>query len=259
MTPGLVDRVLARLDVGGIRADHAGLIALYGAWCERVPFDNVRKLVHLGEGRSAPLPGSSSTDFFDAWLATGAGGTCWAGNGALYELCRALGFAAERVLATMLTRPDQPPNHGSVLVYLEGERFIVDASILSGTPLLLSPSVGLPRIELANGTYTIVWRTPRAPEGFPCRIDRIGITDAEHDAFHQATATWGPFNYAVSARVNRNGLAIAYYGGQRFAFQPDGSVASGPIDRNRFLVDEMHIAAELVARVPPDRELPPAP
>ena len=36
-----------------------GLCALYGAWCQRVPFDNVRKLIHVRAGENGPLPGST--------------------------------------------------------------------------------------------------------------------------------------------------------------------------------------------------------
>jgi hypothetical protein len=61
-----------------------GLRALYAAWCRKVPFDNVRKLIHIHHHDPAPLPGDDATDFFEAWLTYGTGGTCWAGNGALY-------------------------------------------------------------------------------------------------------------------------------------------------------------------------------
>ena len=93
LEPALVDAILERLGVARpIAVDLDGLARLYAAWCQAVPFDNVQKLVHLASGAGAPLPGSTATDFFTAWLATGAGGTCWAGNGALHDLCAALGF-----------------------------------------------------------------------------------------------------------------------------------------------------------------------
>ena len=254
----LVDRVLARLGVPSVPTDFGGLSRLYHAWCEAVPFDNILKLIHLAEGR--PLPGATATAFFEDWLATNAGGTCWAGNGALHDLLQTLGFQTERVAATMLSTPDTPPsNHGSVLVHLDGERFITDASILSGTPLRLAPSTGLPRVEAHGDTFLIVWRTPRAPNGFPCRIDHIGLTAADFDAFHQRTAPWSPFNYAITARRNFDRSPVAFAAGKRFAFLPNDEIAISERSREQFLIDELHIAPALVARIPPDRETPPRP
>ena len=265
LAAALVDRVLHRLGLDPVTADRDGLARLYAAWCAHVPFDNVHKLVHLTEAPPGPLPGSTAEGFFTAWLATSAGGTCWSGNGALFSLCEALGFRVERVAATMMARPDaEPSNHGSVVVHLDDERWIADASILSVVPLRLAHDASgrLPRIEQRGDSSVIVWRSPRAPAGFDCRIDRIGITADEWDAFHQRTARWGPFNYAVSARSVRGDRAIGYVGGQRFALGEDGALATEPRDRagrDRLLVEELGMAPELVARLPEDREMPPEP
>ena len=81
-----VAAVLDRLGVETSRPDLVGLHAVYAAWCGAVPFDNVLKMIYLAEGRTGPLPGSTAESFFEAWLACGVGGTCWAGNGALHDL-----------------------------------------------------------------------------------------------------------------------------------------------------------------------------
>ncbi len=95
LAPALVERVLAKLGLAAApRADLGGLAALYAAWCRSVPFDNVRKLIHVRAAYPAPLPGDTPEDFFDAWLAHGTGGTCWAGNGALCALLESPGFRA---------------------------------------------------------------------------------------------------------------------------------------------------------------------
>ncbi len=268
----LLAEVLRRLGVDRPESpDLAGLTRIYAAWCEQVPFDNVLKIVHLAEGRSNPLPGSSAADFFTSWLATGAGGTCWAGNGALHDLLARLAYSVERAAATMLVTPDVPPsNHGSVIVAIGDERYVVDASILMGVPLRL-PRPGelpepapnaLPRTELRGNTYFIVWPNPRHPDGLPCRFDRIGVDAAEWDALHQRTGIWSPFNYAVNARANRGAHAIGLANGHRFAFEADGTFSQAPRDRagrERFLTEELGLDPELVARLPDDRPLPPAP
>lgn len=89
---GLADRPTPTLD---------GLQRLYAAWCRKVPFDNVRKLIHLHSHSPGPLPGDDPAEFLTAWLAYGTGGTCWAGNGALHAVLVSLGFDAARGMGTM--------------------------------------------------------------------------------------------------------------------------------------------------------------
>jgi N-hydroxyarylamine O-acetyltransferase len=263
-----VPAVLARLGVERPSLDLDGLRSLYGAWCRSVPFDNTRKLIHLFEGLEGPLPGSTTEDFFDAWLRLGTGGTCWAGNGALHDLLEALGFDVDRGIATMLMRRDAPsPNHGTVIVTVEGRRYITDASILSGEPLSLledgevAKPGPLPRLAWVDGKPAVMWRMVRAPEGFPCRIERIGAAADEFDERHRRTRAWSPFNYMLTARLMRGGTSVGIEAGRRFVISEPGLDAS-PIEgeeRARYLADELGIAPEVAARVPPDRPVPPRP
>lgn len=263
MDPALVRAVLDRLGLPAPSLDLPGLERLYAAWGERVPFDNVQKLLHLSQGRRGPLPGSSATAFFEPWLAHRTGGTCWAGNGALHDLLLALGFEVERAAATMMASPDQAgPNHGSVVVHLAGERWIADASILSGRPLRiprpderLDPSAPLPRVERMGERFAVMWRTLRAPLGFACRFERIGLGAAEWDALHQRTAAGGPFNSALSARLNRGAVSLGYGAGLRFELDAAGGLVTEPRDRagrDRFLVEELGMTAALVSALPDD-------
>lgn len=267
---GLVDAVLLQLGLAAAPAiDLGGLRNLYRAWCEKVPFDNVLKILHLTESWPGPLPGSTAIDFFRSWIEYRTGGTCWAGNGALYELVCELGFRAERASATMMSSPDTPgPNHGTVIVSLDDGRYVVDASILSGEPLRLpddgepADSTALPRVDVVGGTPTIVWRTLRAPDGFPCRIERVGVSGDEWHALHQRTAVWSPFNFALSARLNRGQDVLGFGLGQRFTFAGGGALSATPADRDereRFLVADLGIDPMITARLPEDRPLTPAP
>lgn len=258
-----VAAVLDRLGIEAPARDLDGLRAVYAAWCGAVPFDNTLKLIHLAEGRTWPLPGSSAERFFDSWLEHGTGGTCWSGNGALHDLLEALGFDVARAIATMLSSPGAVgPNHGSVIVTVEGERWIADASILSGTPIRI-PSPGqeaedgaLPRFAWLEDQPAVVWCAPRAPDGFPCRIDRIGAEPAEWDALHQRTVDWGPFNHQLNARVLRDEITLAVALGQRFTFGPNGALSASELDRDgrvRFLVEEVGVSEVVARRVPDDR------
>jgi arylamine N-acetyltransferase len=102
----VLERVLSRLGLADRPAPTLdGFHTLYAAWCRKVPFDNVRKLIHVHHHGRGRLPGDDATDFFEAWLAYGTGGTCWAGNGALHALLVSLGFDASRGMGTMRADP----------------------------------------------------------------------------------------------------------------------------------------------------------
>jgi N-hydroxyarylamine O-acetyltransferase len=266
----LVHAVIERFGIGRPEPDLQGLRSLYAAWCGSVPHENTRKLIHLGAGLGPPLPGSTAEDFFDGWLADGTGGTCWAANGALHDLLAALGFGVERAIATMLSAPDVAgPNHGSVVVEVAGERWVADASILSGEPIRI-PRGGttpaedspLPRFERLDGKPAVRWRALNAPDGFFCRFERIGATREEWDCLHQRTATWSPFNSMLNARLLRRGESIGAARGQRFVFRADGSHEATPLEgdaRARFLTEDLGISPAVAERVPPDRPVPPRP
>ena len=267
MQSDTVVAILGKLDVARPATDLAGLRTAYSAWCRAVPFDNVLKLTHLADGRTGPLPGSTAESFFEAWLEHGTGGTCWAGNAALHDLLEALGFDVTRAIATMLSSPEsRGPNHGTVIVTVEGEQWIADASILSGEPIRIpaadEPRAGgpLPQFQWLDSSPAVVWQTPTAPDGFPCRIDKIGAEAREWDALHQRTGRWSPFNYQLNVRIMRHETSIGISSGQRFVLDADGSLSTWKLDRDgrvRFLVEEIGIAEEIAERVPDDRPVPP--
>lgn len=269
LEPALVERVLERLGFSAAPTlDRDGLASLYGAWCRRVPFDNVRKRLHLAAKDPGRLPGDDPPAFFDAWLAFGTGGTCWAGNGALCELLLALGFRAERGVATMLALPNLPPNHGTVFVTLDGERLCVDASILFVEPLLLPkadgetatiehPAWGVVARHEA-GVPLIRWRALHRDD-LDCRIEPLRADAADYRVRHEATRAWSPFNFSVSARLNRGAGVVGMALGQRAEIDPAGTLRVRPFEpgeRTRFLVETLGIAESLAAALPPDEALP---
>jgi N-hydroxyarylamine O-acetyltransferase len=268
---GLVERVLARLGLSGPpHPDLDGLKTVYAAWCRKVPFDNVLKRIHLATRDPGPLPGDDDTRFFESWLRYGTGGTCWAGNSALCSLLAALGFTASRGLATMLIGPDQPPNHGTVTVALDGHLYLVDASMLHGEPLPLDdhrpsgvdhPAWGV-RCTRRSGLWHVHWRPLHMTDGLDCRIDRL---DASRDAFlvlNEETRLWSPFNYSLYARLIRGDRVVGVSDGHRVTIDSSGSVSRTPLDRAerlRFMVEKIGIAEEILRRFPPDRPTPPPP
>lgn len=267
----LLERVLMKLGLSDRPAPTLdGLLALYTAWCRKVPFDNVRKLIHMRSHDPGPLPGDDAADFLEAWLRYGTGGTCWAGNGALHALLVALGFRAYRGIGTMLAAPNVPPNHGTVLVEYNETRYIVDASILHSEPLRLDehtptevshPAWGV-RCSKRDGHWSIRWRPLHRPDSLDCRIEHMQIPREAFRERHEQTRTWSPFNYELAARLNRGSTVVGVGCGQRVELNAAGEVVQTPLagdDRIRLLVDELGMREEIVQRLPLDMPTPPPP
>jgi N-hydroxyarylamine O-acetyltransferase len=271
LSPDLLERVLSGLGLSALPTlDLNGLKTVYAAWCRRVPFDNVRKLIHVQTQTPGALPGDSSQDFFEAWLKYKTGGTCWAGNGALHSLLVTLGFAAQRGVATMLVAPSVPPNHGTVSVELDGVRYVVDASILHSEPLLLKdgkattvehPAWGV-RCVQQNNKWHIRFRPMHVPAGLECRIEQYAATREDFREHHARTRPWSPFNYELHARLIQGNSIVGIAFGQRVAYDGTGAVSQSRLagdERKRVLIDELGIHEEIVQMLPPDTPTPPPP
>jgi N-hydroxyarylamine O-acetyltransferase len=244
-----------------------GLQTLYAAWCRKVPFDNVRKLIHLHSHASGPLPGDDPAEFLAAWLTYGTGGTCWAGNGALHAVLVSLGFGATRGMGTMRVAPEAPPTHGTVLVTCEETCYVVDASILHSTPLPLHastptgvahPAWGV-HCSKRDGIWYIRWRPVHQPDGLDCRLQHLHVSRETFRERHEQTRTWSPFNYELYARAIRGETVVGVAHGQRVAFDGAGGVSHTPLgedDRLRVLVDELGMHEEIVQRLPLDTPTP---
>lgn len=272
LSPDLLERALLRLGFSDRPATTlGGLQTLYAAWCRNVPFDNVRKLIHLDRNESGPLPGDDAADFFEAWLTYGTGGTCWAGNGALYTLLASLGFQVSRGIGTMLAAPNIPPNHGTVWVGDKADRYIVDASILHCEPLRLDERTptsvahrgwGVQCSQRDDGHWYIRWRPLHTPAGLDCRIDRLYATGETFREMHEETRAWSLFNYELHARVIRGDSMLGIARGQRVELTGTGEIVQRRLegnDRIRILVEELGISEEVAQQLPQDSPTPPPP
>jgi N-hydroxyarylamine O-acetyltransferase len=265
----LVERVLERLGFAA-RPDTslAGLAQVYGAWCRQVPFDNVRKLIHVRAGNPSTLPGDTPTEFLQAWLDHGTGATCWAANGALCDLLVSIGFDARRAAATMMVAPDIPPNHGSVVVHLDGQRFVVDASMLFVEPLPLRPGAKIDHpawgvdARTVDGYFTIRWNALLRSDLLDCRYNLYDVTPAQFSAFHEGTRAWSPFNFNLNLNLVRGDGRIGAAGGNRVTIDARGQVTRTPlsdVQRKAFLIEEVGISEEIAHLLPADVEMPPPP
>lgn len=269
---GVTARVIERLGVATPPAlDLAGLATLYGAWCRAVPFDNIRKLAFVRRHETGPLPGDDPVDFFEQWLRHGAGGTCWAGNGALCELLLALGFDARRGIATMMSVPNAAPNHGTVIVDVPEGRFIADASIMSVEPIPVieraaarvdHPVWGVTG-EWLDQRFAVRWLPLRVGDRIHCRVEEWAGDRARFQQQHEDTRPWSPFNFALTFNLVRGNTRIGIANGLAITINADGTRTTEPIPdrdaRTRLLVDKFDVSEELAATLPDDIEMPPPP
>lgn len=266
LSPGVVERSIEKLGFSGRPSlDARGLASVYDAWCRSVPFDNICKRIHVAARDPKPLPGDTPEEFFETWLRTGAGGTCWAGNGALSALLASLGFRARRGVGTMLVVEGLEPNHGTVSVAIEDRTFLVDASILHGEPLELrageSSSVGGAwgvEARPDGERWRVAWRGPGMPS-LDCRIETLASDAAEFQTRHESTRAWSPFNFGLMLRLNRGDSVVCTERGHRCRIDADGTVEQRPFEADErigFLVDEIGIAEELAAAIPDDEPMP---
>lgn len=265
LDPKLVDSILEKLGFGEVPSpDWAGLCSVYGQWSMSVPFDNIQKRLFYSSPAEGPIPGHTSDHFFRRWLDHGTGGTCWSNSHAIHDLLDAIGFSAERVAATMLSTPDAVgPTHGSVSVTVEGQRFLVDGSMLTRRPVPFLeealPHPGHPServsMEGRDGFWHVLWYPAHRPEGLACRIEEVGVPMARFNEYHERTRLRSNFNNALYIRQNReNGVdTIAF--GERMKTFPDGTVERSPISQEEVaeaLVEDFGISEEAASLLPED-------
>jgi N-hydroxyarylamine O-acetyltransferase len=265
----LVETILQRMGMTNVPTiDLSGLGEIYAAWCRHIPFDNCRKLIARRTGSTEPLPGDDPLDFFEAWIQHGVGGTCWAVHGAWCDLLSALGFRAHRAVGTMMVAPNLPPNHGTVVVEIADQIYLVDVAIkyieplqiISGQEAIIDhPAWGV-RGHWLNGKYAVRWRALHHPDPFDCRIDKWPVDVERFETQHEATREWSPFNFQLNFNLVKGEGRIGVGMGDEVRIDIDGLMTRKPLtDRLSYLVDELGVSEQLARQIPPDVPTPPPP
>ncbi len=267
--PHLIEPILEKLGLARQPSiDLAGLSLLYGLWCRKVPFDNLRKRLLYSGSNSGPVPGYNSQDFFENWLVHGTGGTCWATSHALHDLLSELGFPTARGAGTMLANSDTVgPNHGTAIVTLEDRQYIVDGSMLTELPLLIQDGEflgkGHPaskiRFEINEGLWQLLWHPPHRIEGLWCRLEQLDVSTPDFNCYHELTRTNSLFNSALYIRINQPEEIASVAFGERVTLGVDGQAHKAPLPesgRVRVLIEEFGISEEMAVKIPPDEPSP---
>lgn len=259
----MAEQILQKLGFSAPPApDEIGLSEIYRAWCQSVPFDNLRRRLMTDHDSALPLPGSTATDFFTHWLTYGTGGTCWAGHGALHALLIHVGFNVQFGLSIMLSSRPAPagsPGHGMLFVNMDAGTRVVDSTLLHGHPLPLEarlnphPVWGT-RVYEREGSWYIHWK-PLGRAGIDCKIL---TTDLPVDAFqsrHQQSRHSSRFDGALMIRRASAGSITGIVKGERVIRDSEGKETFTPLSRSeqqRLLIEDYGIAEAIVARLPAD-------
>jgi arylamine N-acetyltransferase len=144
MDPSHVSRYLRVLGAPPRPPAREALFELVSAHLQRVPFENVSKLLRLRRSGLRGIP--DLDDFLDGIERFHLGGTCYANNHYLHELLRALGYDADLCGADM----SEPDVHLVILVRLDGREYLVDGGY--GAPFLEPLPRDLPHdVEIVLG------------------------------------------------------------------------------------------------------------
>ena len=263
LKPETVEAVLEQLGLSAPPEPTSdGLARLYLAWCHNVPFDNLRKRIHLAASDPSPLPGGEPEEFFSAYLRHGTGGTCWPSSAALHALLASLGFDARRGSAAMHDAASGPVHtHGTVIVRVEGVDHWVDSSMLSNRPLPLHVGEGTSlddairpmRAEPVERLWRVWWHEPAFETEIGCLLLDDDTPLDHYLTRYEASRTASPFNAAVYATRNLDGHTVTIAMGKRFEGTERGVTSSAPPGGMAdCLVEELGYSEEIVAALPPD-------
>ncbi|MCX7205640.1 MAG: hypothetical protein NT086_06575 [Proteobacteria bacterium] len=264
ISPLLIEQVLEKFGLHERPSiDYTGLTLLYQKWCQHIPFDNILKRVQACTRNSEPLPGSQPADFFNTWMATGAGGTCWAGNGGLCALLQSLGFPAKLGISMMvpssLVIEAHAPKHGTVIVNFGDGPLVVDATIMHDQPIRLqieerfSPLWG-GRNQQINELWYLQWKPLIRPAVY-CRIEQFDVSLSTFAAWHEHSRKLSRFNQGVIIRLAHPDRIEGIVRGHRATRQIDGTEISTPIQFDMLrqsLIEDFGIKEEVAFSLPDD-------
>jgi N-hydroxyarylamine O-acetyltransferase len=264
LAPATTEAVLERMGfTAAPHPDADGLAAVYGAWCERVPFDNLVKRIHLDAGVPDPIPNGPADAFFAAYLEHGTGGTCWPSSGALHALLVAVGFDARRGSGAMRDDLSGPiHSHGTVIVTLDGVEHWVDSSMLTYRTLRLERSaetrldhpVHAARAEPVDELWRVWWTHPFLEEMLGCLLLEDDVGREHYLARYEWSREFSPFNTVAYATRSTRDTRVTVAYSQRFERTAAG-VTVERLDReqrDRVLVEEFGYSPEIVDRLPDD-------
>ncbi|MEM9879244.1 MAG: arylamine N-acetyltransferase [Pseudomonadota bacterium] len=235
------------------------LNAVYKAWCRKVGYDNVLKRIYIETNAAGPFPVMDPNDYLESWMKHGTSGSCWPSSEALLGVLTHIGFRVERVAGQMLECNDpMNPNHGGLVVHLDGKRYHTDPSLGSEVALELIDGHATSTQSEAFGIWNtgdghVWWRPGHSRRAIEIVFD---LHDLSYDFFsyrYEKTKEFSLFNTTLYIRRNRDDEILTYGRGNMLRVDTAGELTATPIepkDTLAFLVEDMGLSEEIVSQVP---------
>jgi arylamine N-acetyltransferase len=235
------------------------LNAIYKAWCRRIGYDNALKRIYIEEQQTGPFPVMDPNDFLASWMQHGTSGSCWPSAEALFGVLELTGFMPERVAGQMLECNDpMNPNHGALIVHLDGRRFYVDPGIGAEEALELIDGQPSKTDNQAFGIWNdgdghVWWRPGHSRRAIEIVMDLHRLS---YDFFayrYEKTKEFSLFNTTLYVRRNRDDGILTYGRGNILRVDPQGELTAEPIEPAAvpaFLIEQMGLSEEIVSRIP---------
>ena len=163
-----------------------------------------------------------------------------------------------------VTPPGAGPAHGCVIVEVDRTLYVIDGYVLCEDPLPLDPSGptrssnGLLAAEAApvDGTWQVRFRTGHSERRLTYRIDVRSDDPWLYTKRWEASRHRSALNHLFVIRRNTaDGRVITYARGKLHRLAGDGMLGYELVDaaqRDQLLASEFGLAADVIARIPPD-------
>jgi len=151
LSPDLTRAVLARLGVASSPPTLDLLDALIAAYTRSVPWESAFRIAKRARTPDTADCPRWPDEFWGDALARGGGGTCFESNYAFFGLLRALGYEGYLTINDM---GESIGCHAAIVVWVDGQRWLVDAGLPVYVALRIDPSKATRRSSPFH-TYTV--------------------------------------------------------------------------------------------------------
>ena len=156
--------VLAYLDVDAQSPSLAYLQQLMQAYTRTVPWESASRIAKRARTPQTALCPRFPQEFWRDALRYGTGGTCYESNLAFFTLLKSLGFEGYLTINNMT---ESVGCHSAEVIFLDGQKYLVDVGLPIYAPLLISESEAVQTASPFH-TYTI---TPQGNERYEISRD----------------------------------------------------------------------------------------
>ncbi len=237
------------------------LHAIYRAWSRNVGYDNVQKRVYFARGGVGPFPLSDPNDFLHTWMKHGTGGSCWVVAEAYYGLLAHAGYDVRRVAGQMLDCDDpMKPNHGSVIVTIDGVQYTADPSMCGEEAIALIPGKATSARSPAHGLWSTGdgnywWRPGHSRKAIEYTTQFDPCSYEYFVERYEKTKEFSLFNGMLYVRRNVDDGILTYGRGNLVRVTAQGDLSAEPVDPRdvpRLLIERLGVSEEIVAQIPAD-------